>query len=153
MTETGGPLPDITVTLAAHIMNTEIDLDSVVLNPNPVTTAIEAAATMTHVGVDQDHSTDLPITTSHVIGTPALTAAIMTHPTADIPLTGMPPEITADLTIGPENTTTNWPKDLHHLHTLHHGSLRTRNINKSQLMTHHRITIVQMTTIATLMMI
>ena len=51
MTEAGGPLPDITVTPAAHVMNTEIDLDSVALNPNPVTTAIGAAATMTPVGV------------------------------------------------------------------------------------------------------
>ena len=83
----------------------------------------------------------------------APTAAIMTHPTADIPLTGMPPEMTADLAIDLENTTTNQPEDLHHLHTLHHGSLRTGNINKSQSMTHHRITIVQMTTTATLMMI
>ena len=134
-------------------MNTETDLDSVALNPDPMTTAIGAAATMTHIGVNQDHSTGLPITISHMIEAPALTAAIMTHPTTDIPLTGMPPEMTADLAIDLENTTTNWPKDLHHLHTLHHGSLRTGNINKSQSMTHHWITIVQMTMTVTLMMI
>ena len=134
-------------------MNTETDLDSVTLDPNPMTTAIGATATMTHVGVNQGHSTGLPITISHVIEAPALTTAIVTHPTTNIPLTGMPPVMTADLAIDLENTTTNWPKDLHHLHTLHHGSLRTGNINKSQWMTHHRTTIVQMTTTATLMMI
>ena len=110
-------------------MNTEIDLDSVALNPEPVTTAIGAAATMTHVGVSQDHSTSLLATTSQVIEAPALTATVVIHPTTDIP--GMPPKITADLAIGPENTTTNQPQALHHLHTLHHGSLRTGNINRS----------------------
>ena len=119
MTEAGGPLPDITVTPAMlTIVNTEIDLDSVTLDPDPVTTAIGAAAATTPIGVNQDHSTGLPILTSPMIEAPALTTAIMTHPTADIPLTGMPPEMTADLAIDPENTTTNWPEDLHHLHTL-----------------------------------
>ena len=153
MTEPGGPLPDITVTPATHAMNTEIDLDSVALNPNPVTTATGAAATMTPIGVDQDHSTGPPVTTSPMIEAPALTTTVVTHPTTDIPLTGIPPEMTADLTIDPENTTTNWPEDLHHLYTLHHGSLRTGNINRSQSMTHHWITIVQMTITVTLMMI
>ena len=148
MTEAVGPLPDITVTPVAHAMNTEIDLDSVALDPDPMTTAIGAAAATSLVGVDQDHSTGLPIATSHMIEAPALTAAIMTHPTV-----GIPPQMIADLAIDPENTTTNWPKDLHHLHTLHHGNLRTGNINRSQSMTHHQITIVQMTTTATLMMI
>ena len=78
---------------------------------------------------------------------------VMTHPTAGTPLTGMPPKMTADLTIDPENTTTNWPEDLHHLHTRHHGNLRTGNINRSPSMTHHQITIVQMTMTVTLMMI
>ena len=131
-------------------MNTEIDLGSVALDPNPVTTAIGAAATMTLIGVDQDHSTGLLATTSHVIEAPALTTAVVIHPTADIPLPGMPPKMTADLTIDLEDTTTNQPEVLHHLH---HGSLRTGNINKSQSTTHHWITIVRMTTTATLMMI
>ena len=151
MTEAGGLLPGIIVTPGAHIMNTEIDLDSVALNPEPVTTAIEAAATTTHVEVNQDHSTGLLTTTPHIIEAPALTAAIVIHPTADIP--GTPPEITADLTKDLENTTTNWPKTLHPLHILPHGSLGTGNINRSQSMTHHRITIVQMIPIVTLMMI
>ena len=153
MTEAGGLLPDITATPAVHIMNTETDLDSVALDPNPVTTAIGATATMTHVGVNQGHSTGLPGTISHVIEAQAPTTIVMTHPTADIPLTGMPPEMTADLAIDLENTTTNWPDDLHHLHTLHHGSQRTGNINKSQWTTHCQITIVQMTMTVTLMMI
>ena len=134
-------------------MNTEIDLDSVALNPNPMTTVMGAAAAMTPIGVNQDHSIGLPIATSHMIEAPALTAAIVTHPTADIPLTGIPPKMTADLTIDPENTTTNWPEDLHHLHTLHHGNLRTGNINRSQWTTCCWITIVQMTMTVTLMMI
>ena len=89
-------------------MNTEIDLDSVALDPEPMTTAIGAAASTTHVGVSQDHSTGLLTTTSHVIEAPAPTAAVVIHPTTDIP--GMPPEITADLAVGLENTTTNQPK-------------------------------------------
>ena len=153
MTEAGGLLPDITVTPATHVMNTETDLDSVALDPDPVTTGIGAAAATTHEGVNQDHSTGIPITISHMIEAPALTATVMTHLTTDIPLTGMPPKTTADLAIDLENATTNWPEDLQHLHTLHHGSLRTGNINKSQSMTHHQITIAQMTTIVTLMMI
>ena len=118
---------------------------------NPVITAIEAAATTTHVGVDPDHSTGLLATTSHVIEAPAFTAAVVIHPTTDT--LGMSPKMTADLAIDPESTTTTQPKVLHHLHTLHHGSLKTGNINGSQSMTHPWIIIVQMTPIATLMMI
>ena len=153
MTEAGGLLPDITATPTIHIMNTETDLDSVALNPNPVTTAIGATAATTHVGVDQGHFTGLPNAISHMTEAPAPTIAIMTHPTTDIPIAGIPPKMTADLTIDLENTTTNQPKDPHHPHTLHHGSLRTENINKSQLTTHHQITITQMTMTVTLMMI
>ena len=75
----------------------------------------------------------------------------MIHLTTNI--TGMPPEITADLAKDSENTTTNQPKALHHLHTLHHGSLRTGNIDRSQLTTHCQITAVQMIQIATLVTI
>ena len=131
-------------------MNTETDLDSVTLDPNPMTTAIGATAAMNHVGANQGHFTGLPNAISHVTEAPAPTTAIVTHPTTDIPIAEIPPEITADLAIDLENTTTNWPEDPH---TLHHGSLRTENINKSQLTTHHWITITQMTTTVTLMMI
>ena len=134
-------------------MNTGIDLYSAALGPDPVTTAIGVVATMTLVGVDPDHSTDLPIATSHVIEAPAPTAAVTTHPTADLPLTGIPTKMTADLNIDLANNTTNQPEDLHPLHTLHHGNLRTGNINRSQLMTHHWNIIVQMTMTATPMMI
>ena len=144
MTEAGGLLPDIIAMPAVHVMNTETGLDSVAPDPNPMTTAI---------GVDQGHSTGLPNAIFHMTEAQAPTTAVMTHPTTDIPLTGMPPEMTADLAIDLENTTTNWPEDLHHLHTLHHGSLMIGNINKSQSMTHHQITMVQMTMKATLMMI
>ena len=150
MTEEGGLLPGIIVTPGAHIMNTEIDLGLVTLNPEPLTTAIGAAAATTYVGVNPDHSTGLLAATSHVIEAPALTTT-MIHLTADI--TGMSPKITADLTKDPENTTTNRPEALHHLHTLHHGSLRTGNIDRSQLTTHCQITAVQMIQIVTLMTI
>ena len=153
MTEGGGLLPDIKAMPTICVMNTETDQDSVTLDPNPMTTAIGATAAMTHIGAAQGHFTGLPNAISHVIEAPVPTAAIVTHPTADIPITGIPPEITADLAIDLENTTTNQPKDPHHPHTLHYGSLKTENINKSQLMTHHRITITQMTMTATLIMI
>ena len=134
-------------------MNTGTDLDSVALNPNPVTTTIGAVAATTLVGVNPDHSTDLPIATSHVIEAPVPTTTVMTHPTADLPLTGIPPQMTADLNIDLENNTTNWPKDLHPLHTLHPGNLRTGHINRSQSTIHHRNTIAQMTMTVTLIMI
>ena len=85
MTETGGLPPDITATPPIHIMNTETDLDSVPLDPNPVTTAIGATATMTHVGANQGHFTGLPNAISHVTEAPAPTTTIVTHPTTDIP--------------------------------------------------------------------
>ena len=95
MTEAGGLLPGIIVTPGTHVMNTEIDLDSVTLDPEPVTTAIAATATTYHIEVNLDHSTGLLATTPHIIEAPALTATIVIHPTTDIP--GMPPKITADL--------------------------------------------------------
>ena len=105
--EIEGPLPDITATPAAHAMYTGIDLDSVALGPDPVTTAIGVVAAMTLVGVNLDHFTDLPITTFHVIEAPAPTATVATDPTADLPLTGIPPGMTADLNIDLENNTTS----------------------------------------------
>ena len=100
-TEAGGLLPDTTTTPTIHVMNTETDLDSVALDPDPVTTAIGATATTTHVGANQGHFTGLPDVISHVTEAPAPTATIMTHSTADIPIAGIPPEMTADLTIDP----------------------------------------------------
>ena len=134
-------------------MNTETDQDSVALDPDPMTTAIGATATTTLIGANQGHFTGLPNVISHVTEATAPTTAIVTHPTTDIPIAGIPPEMTAGLAIDPENTTTNWPENLHHPHTLHRGSLRTENINKSQLMTHHWIIMTQTTMTATLMMI
>ena len=134
-------------------MNTEIDRDSVTLNPGPVTTAIGATAAMTLIGANQGHVTGLPNVISHVTEAPAPTAAVVTLPTTDIPIAEIPPEMTASLTIDLENTTTDQPKDLCHPHTQHRGSLRTENINKSQLTTHHWIIMTQMTTTVTLMMI
>ena len=153
MTEVGGLLLDITAIPDAHASNTGTDLDSVTLDPNLVTTAIGVVAATTLVEVDPDHSTDLPIATSHMIEAPVPTAAVMTHPTTDLLPTGIPPEMTADLDVDPENYTTNQLEDLHPLHTHHPGDLRTGNINRSQLMTHHQNTRAQMTMTATRMMI
>ena len=126
-------------------MDTE-DLGSATLDPDPMTTAIGAAAATIPGGVDQDHSIGLPATISHVIEAPAPITATMIHPTADSPPVDMSPETTADPSIKPENSSTNHPKDLH-------GNLRTENINKSQSTIHHQITIVQMTVIGPQMMI
>ena len=108
---------------------------------------------MTIVEVDPDHSTDLPIATSHMIEVPVPTTATATHPTTDPHLTGTLSMMTADLNIGPGNIVTNQTEDLHPLHRLHPGNTRTKGTNKSQLMTHHRNTIAQMTMTATPMMI
>ena len=140
-----GHLPGIIVKQVTHIMNTE-DLGSATLDPNPTTTAIGAAANTIAGGVDQDHSIGLLATISHVIEAPAPITAAVIHPIADGPPVDMSPETTADLAIKPENNSTNCPEDLH-------GNLRTENINKSQSMSHHRITIVQMTVIEPQMMI
>ena len=138
-------LLDITVKQVAHIMNTE-DLGSAALDPNPATTAIGAAANTIARGVDQDHSIGLLTAISHMIEAPAPITAAVIHPITDSPPVDMSPKTTADLTIKPENSSTNHPKDLH-------GNLRTENINKSQSTIHHQITIVQMTAIAPQMMI
>ena len=129
----------------AHVTNTE-DLGSAALDPNPATTAIRAAANITPIGVGQGHSIGLPNAISHVIEVPAPITATMIHPTIDSPPVDMCPETTADLAIRPENSSTNCPKGLH-------GNLGTENINKSQLMILHWITIVQMTVIEPRMMI
>ena len=153
MTGVGDPPPDITVTPDTHTMTTETDLDSVTLNLAPVTTTIEVVATRTLTEVAPDHSTDLPITTSHVTGALAPTATAATHLTADLHLTEIPPKMTADHNIGLGNNTTNQPEDLHQLHIHHLGNLRTGNTNRSQSMTLHQKTIAQTTMKVTQMMI
>ena len=134
-------------------MTTGTDLDSVTLDPDPVTTAIGVVATKTLIEVTPDHSTDLPIITSHVTEAPVHTSAFAIHPTTDPCLTGTPPKMTTDLDIGPGNIITDQTKDLHPLQGHHPGNTRTKDTNKSQWTTHHRNTIAQMTMTATLMMI
>ena len=141
----GDLLPGITIKQVAHAMNTE-DLGSAILNPDPVTTAIGAAATTLPRGVDQGHSIGLLTAISCMIEAPAHITAAMIHPTADSPPADMTPETTADLTIEPKNSSTNCPE-------VFHGNLRTENINKSQSTIHHWITVVQMTAIGPQMMI
>ena len=60
MTEVGDLPLDIPATPDAHAMTTGTDLDSVALDPNPITTAIGVVAAMTLIEVAPDHSTDLP---------------------------------------------------------------------------------------------
>ena len=134
-------------------MNTGTDLDSVTLDLDPVTTAIEVVAAMTLIEVAPGHFTDPPIATSHMTEAPVPTTTIMIHPTADPHLTGTLPVITADPNIGPGNISTNQTKDLHPLHGHHPGNTRTEDTNKSQLTTHHWNTIAQTTMTVTLMRI
>ena len=119
MTEVEGLPLDVRATPDAHSMNTGTDLDSVALNPNLITTAIGVVAATTLVGVNPDHSTDLPIAISHVIEAPVPTTTVMTNPTVDLLLTKIPPKMTADLNIDLENNTTNQPEDLYPLNTHH----------------------------------
>ena len=149
MTEIGGLPLDITATPDTHAINTGADLDLVTPDLDPRITAIGAVATMTLVEATPDHFKDLPITTSHVTEAPVPTAAIMIHPTADPHLIGTLPGMTADPDIGPGNISTNQTKALHPLHRHHPGNIRTGDTNKSQSMTHHQNTIVQMTTTVT----
>ena len=128
MTGVGDPPPDIIVTPDTHAMTTEADLDSVTLNLTPVTTTIEVVAARTLAEVTPDHSTDLPITTSHKTGALAPTPTAATHLTADLHLTEIPPEMTADLNIDLGNNTTNQPEDQLHIH--HLGNLKTGNTNR-----------------------
>ena len=51
-------------------MTTGTDLDSVTLDLDPITTAIGVVAARTLVEVAPDHSTDLPVATSHVTEAP-----------------------------------------------------------------------------------
>ena len=138
-TGVGDPPPDVTVTPDAHAMTTETDLDSVTFDLAPMTTTIEVVATRTLAEVTPDHSTDLPISTSHETEVLAPTTVTTTHLTADLHLTGIPPKMTADPDIDLGNNTTSQPEDLHQLHIPHIGNLRTGNTNRSQLMTPIRI--------------
>ena len=127
-----GDLPlDVTATPDTHAMTTGTDLDSVALNPDPVTTAIGVVAARTLIEVTPDHSTDPPVTTSHVTEAPVPTTAIVIHLTADPHLTGTLPGMTADINIGPGNHITNQTKVLHLLHRHDLGNTRTKDTNKS----------------------
>ena len=153
MTGVGDPPLDITVAPDAHATMAETDLDSATLNLAPITTAVEVVATMTLAEVAPDLSTDLPIAASHVTGALVPTATAMTHLTTDLHLIGILPEMTADCNTDPESNTTDQPEDLHPLLRHHLGNIRTRDTNRSQLMTHCQSTTAQMTMKATQVMI
>ena len=132
MTEVGDLPLDATATPDVCAMTTGTDLDSVALDPNPITMVIGVVAARTLVEVTPDHSTDLPITTSHMTEAPVPTAAIAIHPTTDPHLTGTLPEMTPDLDIGPGNIITNQAKGLHPLHGHHPGNTRTKDTSHNQ---------------------
>ena len=140
MTGVKDPPLDATVTPDAHTMVTRIDLDSVTPDIAPVTTAIEVVATRTPIEVAPDHSTDLPITVSHITGALVPTTIAMTHLTTDLHLIEMFPDMTADPDINPRNNTTDWPKDPHPPCRPHLGNIRIRDISKSPSTTHHQST-------------
>ena len=139
MTAVGDPPLGNPVTLDTHTRTTGIGLDSVALNPNLMTTDTGVIAHMTTVGTIPDPSIDLPVTAPHITGAPVHTATTETLPTADLLPAITPPETTANLDITPDNATTNQPEDhpQQHRHHLKNMKTRNKNINKSQLLTHH----------------
>ena len=114
-----------------------------------MTTDTGVVAAMTLIEVAPDHSIDLPITVFHITEALVPTTTAVTCLTTDLHLIGIPSEMTADLNINPGNNTTDQPRDLHPLHRHHLGNIRTRDTNRSQLMTHHQSTTAQMTMKAT----
>ena len=146
MTGVGDPPLGDPVTLDTHAGTTGIGLDSVALNPNLVTTDTGVIADMTTTGTIPDPSIDLPVTAPCITGAPVYTTTADTPPTADCLPTVTPPKMTADLDITPDNATTNQPKDhpQQHRHHLENMKTRNKNINKSQLVTHHQNITAQM---------
>ena len=149
MTEVGDLPLDATATPDTHAMTAGSDLDSVTLNPDPVTTAIGVVATRTLIEVDPD----LSIATSHMTEVLVPTTAAMTHLTTDLHPIETLPKMTADCDTDSESNTTDQTEDLHPLHGHHLGNTRTKDTSKSQLMTHPWSTTAPMTTKATQMMI
>ena len=139
MTGVGDPTLGDPVTLDTHAGTAGIGLDSVTLDPNLVTTDTGVIADMTTAGTVPDPSIDLPDAAPCITGAPVHTTTAETLPTADLLPTITPPKTTADLNITPDNATTNQPKDhpQQHRHHLENMKTRNKNINKSQLTTHH----------------
>ena len=90
--------------MVAHMI-TRIDPDSVALNPAPITTGIGVAAIMNTTEVAPGCSTGLLAIASHITGAPVPIATDATILTSDLHLIGIPPKMTADLTINPINIT------------------------------------------------
>ena len=153
MTGMGDPPLDIIVTPDTHTMITRVDPDSVAPNLAPITTDIGVVAARTPIEVAPDHSTDLPITVSHITGALVPTASAATHLTTDLHLIGISPEMTAYLDINPGSSTTDQPKN-HYPPGRHHlGNIGIKDTSRSPLMTHHQSTTAQMTMTVTQRMI
>ena len=96
-----GDLPlDAPATPDFHAMTTGTDLDSVTLDPDPVTTATSSCHDP-HRSCSRSFHRSSHAETSHITEAPVPTAAIMIHLTTDPHLTGTLPEMTADPDIGP----------------------------------------------------
>ena len=147
------PPLDFIVAPDVYTRITRTDPDSVAPGLAPVTTDIGVVATRTPIEVAPNHSTDLPIAVSHITGTLVSTITAVTHLTADLPLIGIFPKMTADLDINPGSNTTDRPEDPHPPHRHHLGNIRIRDTSKSLLMTHHQSTTAQMTMTVTQRMI
>ena len=134
-------------------MITRIDPDSVTPNLAPITSDMGVVAARTPIEVTPDHSTDLPITVSHVTGALVPTTTATTHLTTDLHLIGISPKMTADPNTNPRSNTTDWPEDHHPPYRHPLGNIRIRDTSKSPLMTHCQSTTAQMTMTVTQRMI
>ena len=138
------PPLDVIATPDVHTMITRIDPGSVAPGPTPITRDIGVVATRTPIEATPGLSTDLPNIVSHITGAQVPTTTATTHCTADLHLTGILPEMTADLFINPKNNTTDWPTDPCLPHKHHLGNIRIRDTIKSPLTIHHWNTTAQM---------
>ena len=144
MTGMTDPPLDVTVTPDSHTVITRIDPGSVALDLAAVTTDIGVAVTKTTTEVTLHHSTDLLAIVSHVTGAPAPITTATTHLTADLHLTGIHPEMTADLDINPASNTTDQHVDPRQLHEHQIRNIRIRNTSKLLSTTHHQSTTAEM---------
>ena len=141
----------IIATLDVLTVITKIGAGSVVPDPPHITMDIGVAAIMTLIGATPGHSTDLPNLATHATEAQVHANTAMTNHTADVHPIEIFPKMTADLDhTNPKNKITNQHKDLLQGHKQHLGKIKREDINKSQLMTHHQNTTVQMIKIVTL---
>ena len=122
-----------------------IDTGSADLTLAPITPDIGVKFGVTLAEVTLDPFTNLPTKAHHATEAQAHTATTKTHHTADPHHAGISLEMTADPEQAhPTNTIIKPKKDHLPVHIQHHGSPRTGNTNRLQLMTHPHSTIALM---------